>query len=234
MTDSRPDSEKDPFLELPEASPLMPSCSVSDQIRRHCTHNLKPARPWSRGRRVQAALGLCLLVILGVVAAYTDTPNPSALHLCCSGLWFGAVALLVALGLSDARANTRLWRWLALGLGALGFYAYLEARCTSHVALSEFFGDPTWRSHALFCGSFSLAAGAAALSGMLYLWRRTDPFNPQLSGSLIGLASGIAGALAVGLKCPVTESWHLLLAHGAGVALLIGVGLLLGRRVLCP
>jgi MYXO-CTERM domain-containing protein len=69
---------------------------------------------------------------------------------------------------------------------------------------------------------------------MLVVWRGTDPLTPGLSGALAGVAGGLAGACGIGCACAATETWHLWISHGLMVALLGGVGWLVGRRWLAP
>jgi hypothetical protein len=88
--------------------------------------------------------------------------------------------------------------------------------------------------HAGLCGTFALIVGAIASGGTLYVWRRTDPLTPGLSGALAGLLGGIAAGVGVGIACPSAESWHLWLAHGTTVLVLVIVGAVVGKKWLAP
>lgn len=86
----------------------------------------------------------------------------------------------------------------------------------------------------LHCTTHSLITGAVALSALLWIWRRTDPFSPSLTGGLLGASSGIVGALAVTLVCTNREGFHLLLSHGLTTTALAICGAWIGRRTLTP
>ena len=68
----------------------------------------------------------------------------------------------------------------------------------------------------------------------MLLWRHTDPFSPGLSGALVGLLGGLAGAVGIGFACPNAEAWHMCIGHGLTLAAVGSLGWLLGRRLLAP
>jgi hypothetical protein len=114
------------------------------------------------------------------------------------------------------------------------FFGYLTVMGTSTPPLSEFVAHAESTEHALHCGIFSFLVGTVAAGVILFLWRRTDPFTPRLSGSLAGLIGGLGVATPIGLVCPGTDCWHLWLAHGLTLVLLVGMGATLGKRWLAP
>jgi len=229
------ESGVDPFDEaFLGGSHELPSSHISEQIRQRCTHDLKAVRPWSRARRVQAGSALCvgMSILLGfALCRHHHTSLPKVL---AAVVWLSLVPITLSKGVSDCRYETRTRRWAWALLVPVLFLLYLGACSESHLPFEQFVADPGSRSRALTCTVLSLCTGIGAFAGTMHLWRRTDPFNPQLSGALIGLVGGVSGAIACGIMCPVTESWHLLLAHGFAVVALTALGMVGGRRVLCP
>lgn len=84
------------------------------------------------------------------------------------------------------------------------------------------------------CSTHALITGMVALASLLWIWRRTDPFSPMLTGALLGASSGIVGAIAVTFACSNREGFHLLISHGLTTTALAIVGAGLGRRWLTP
>jgi hypothetical protein len=84
------------------------------------------------------------------------------------------------------------------------------------------------------CTLWSLLFGSVVAGTVLTLWRRTDPFDPGVSGALAGLVGGLTGALTVGVACPNFEAWHLCVGHTLGLVVLGVLGWMVGRRWLAP
>lgn len=108
---------------------------------------------------------------------------------------------------------------IGLALAARGF-SNLSEHLVTRLSMSCFL-------HVLLTGS--IAAGISA-----FIWRRSDPFTPRLTGALLGAFGGLLGVLSVGLTCPSSEGWHLLFGHGLSVCVLAALGALFGRRILSP
>ncbi len=87
---------------------------------------------------------------------------------------------------------------------------------------------------ALVCWARALLSGGLAGGAAMWLFRRSDPWSPGLTGALIGASVGCVGAAAVGLGCPGAELGHLLVGHGLIVPLLMVAGFFVGRRALKP
>jgi hypothetical protein len=211
-----------------------PSARCSEQIRKRCTQGLKAKQPWSRAQRVRIATFVCLGMSLALAVALWHSHSTSWFKILVAGAWLAIVPLTLALGVGDCRHETRTRRWAWVLLVPVTFYIYLVASSDSRLPFTHFLTDASARSAALMCGSIAFFTGVGTFAAILHLWRRTDPFNPQLSGALIGVVGGLSGAVASGLMCPITESWHLLLSHGCVVIALTVAGVFIGRRIVCP
>jgi len=132
------------------------------------------------------------------------------------------------------RSRSCWWRRaLLIGMPA-AFFAYLAISHGNMIPLHTFVASEPLVGHALRCGMIAMLLGAFGSAGVLYIWRGSDPFSPRLSGALIGLMGGIAGALSIGVVCPGQNAWHVLLGHGLSVVGVGLLGLLVGRRILSP
>jgi hypothetical protein len=80
----------------------------------------------------------------------------------------------------------------------------------------------------------ALFFGALIAGGALVAWRRTDPYNPGISGAMIGLVAGLASGSGMSIACASHEVVHSCVAHGAVVFALALAGFGLGRRLLAP
>ncbi|MEZ4220260.1 MAG: NrsF family protein [Polyangiaceae bacterium] len=221
--------------DLPWPDPPAPGAKVAASIRQQCTGNLKP----KRGLSARARALLTLVLTLAVVAvfgglAHAERPE-GALRAALFGAAGWAVVLLAVLSVGLLRPpgrRSRMRLLLAATVPAV-FFGYLAFAASSQLPLGEFFTSGHGGG-ALGCGLHALLFGAIVGGGTLYLWRGTDPLSPRLSGALVGLVGGLAGAITIGVACPSGETWHLWLGHGAALLTLVACGALFGRRVLSP
>jgi hypothetical protein len=225
------------FQHLPWPEPERPSAELSASIVKQCTDGLQPKRGMTAMTRTVLSLLLALGVVLvfGVLSHVQRPEGAMRAALFGAAGWAVVQALVLAAGFlrppgRRGVATARLA--LAVGVPVL-FLAYLAFAASEQLPLGEFF-SAGHGGGALGCGLHALLFGAISGGGTLFLWRRTDPFSPRVSGALAGLAGGLAGAVTIGVTCPSGETWHLWLGHGAAVATLAVAGALLGRRVLSP
>jgi hypothetical protein len=144
------------------------------------------------------------------------------------------IVLFVSHGqLPDRRCSCKLrWATVMVVLGV--FVAHLTINSTSILSFEQFLAVPRSLRGTVVCGIHALLFGALAYAALFVLWRRTDPFRPKLTGALTGLAGGLVGAVALDMTCACSEGWHLWLAHGATLVLLVVAGGLAGKRWLTP
>lgn len=82
------------------------------------------------------------------------------------------------------------------------------------------------------CMGLSMVIALAPLAGFLFLRRGTEPRRPSALGAGAGAVCGAWAAVAVDLWCPLTSSSHVLVGHVVPLVVLIGLGALLGSRLL--
>jgi hypothetical protein len=225
----------DLFATLQERERALPSSACNKQIREACTSDLKACHAMSAKARSLASLGLLLFVGVSVLLlSRQQLSGFTAAALWGATGWAVIQVLLLLLGLTRQRTSSARTR---LGLALLvpaAFLLYLTLIRSSTSSFAAFMHQPQQTRHALHCGAFSFVIGAIAAISILLLWRRTDPFTPRVTGSLAGLMGGLAAATPIGLVCPGTDGWHLWLAHGVSLILVVALGAVLGRRWLCP
>jgi len=231
-------SERDPLDDLPWPKPAEPGEAVSESIRRQCTHALTPA-PCARAHRRAA---LSLLLPMAAIGLFTflailrgDTSDVVRAALYGVGGWAIVIVavLLGGLAFPPGRRPARRFRlFAALSIPVL-FVLYITTTAAAHDSFSSFAQGATGY-HAVRCGISCLMLGAIVTTGVLLVWRGTDPLTPGLSGALAGLVGGLGSALALGVACPSHEAWHVGISHGLVVVAMVAVGALVGRRLLAP
>jgi hypothetical protein len=84
----------------------------------------------------------------------------------------------------------------------------------------------------LGCLGFTVLLGVGPFCAFLFARRRSDPVRPRWTGAALGAASGAWGAVAMHARCICADSIHLVVAHAVPIAILGGVGWLVGKHVL--
>jgi hypothetical protein len=232
-------TQKDPLADLPwPGATVTPSETCSQAIRGACTKGLCPQRGVSAIGRALMTLGLSVLLI-GYYTWYALADHrPSALVrtavLGAMG-WLGAQALLIFATLArppGKRGSRALRLGILLGVPLL-FVGYLGLVSNEHFSFTKF-SHGSAAGHAIGCGLVALFFGALIAGGALVAWRRTDPYNPGISGAMIGLVAGLASGSGMSIACSSHEVFHSCIAHGAVVFALSLAGFGLGRRLLAP
>ena len=221
----------DPFAQLAAQAPR-PRDSVLQSIHRDLDKDTKPRRCLSKLQRVMLSASLLALgLVLASAKALVVHPQP---------LLVAAVALMSVAGLFLAGAMPQgrsllqlpVRRSLVFMLVAAVFVA-LVLRAESFLTVGEFIlGDGL--ASTTVCLVHSLMGGVAGTILLMFVWRRSDPFSPSISGALLGCLGGLMGTLSVELLCENGEGWHLTLGHGLPVLALALVSMLVGRRWLAP
>jgi hypothetical protein len=212
----------DLFASLREREAKLPSSTCNQKIHSTCTKDLQACQAMSARRR--SLISLAVLLVVGTALLILTRRGLSGVT--AAALWGAlgwAIVQTVILFLGFARQQSGSSTRVRLGMTVLVpllFFGYLTLIRTSSPPLGEFIAHSENTGHALHCGLFSFVIGAFAACGILFLWRKTDPFTPRLSGSLAGLLGGLGAATPIGLVCPGTDCWHLWLAHG--LSLVVG------------
>jgi hypothetical protein len=206
---------------------------VSDDLARPRSAGLLSGRLLSKAARLTASALLLLLGLLGTTFKGWSL-NPELLlavaTICAFGLGAGVLGLGVPAGKNHLRLEGRRAIVAVLLLALVGM---LLARQSEAVPLSEFLS----KSHvlaALKCAVHCLWTGGLYLAGLLFIWKRTDPFSPRLTGALMGVISGLLGNVGLSFLCSNLEVMHLFFGHGLAALVLGVVGQWSGPRVLSP
>lgn len=225
-------TKNDPFSQLAARTPL-PRDSVLTSIQKELHQDPTSYRSLSRGARVGLSAGA---LVLGLVFTSVNAifSNPGALAIAAAGLSLSFVGLLLAgtVPMAEHRLGIGGRRTIVLALGLFLFVA-LALHADSYLSMAQFLDDDSVR-RATKCASHALLSGVVGAACLMFLWRRTDPFSPGVSGAFFGLAGGIMGALSVEILCAHREGLHLIVGHGASALILTGACMLLGRKWLSP
>jgi hypothetical protein len=232
-------TQKDPLADIawPGAT-VTPSETCSKAIRGTCTKGLCAKRGVSAAVRGAVTMGLCaLLLVYYAWYAWTQRkPSGAEMTLLYGALgWLGAQAVLVFVALvrpPGKRGSRALRLGLLLGV-PLVFVSYLALMSGEQLAFSKFTQGYSG-GHAIGCGLVALVMGALVAGGAMFAWRGTDPYNPGLSGAMIGMVGGLASGAGLSVACPSHEAFHACFAHGLVVFALAAAGFGLGRRLLPP
>lgn len=82
------------------------------------------------------------------------------------------------------------------------------------------------------CSASIAALSVPMLAALLWMLRGMAPTRPALAGASAGLMAGAIAGLVYSLHCPETAYAFLAVWYVAGMALMAGVGALLGSRLL--
>ncbi len=231
-----PEIDCDALLRNASKSCPMPRADVREAVRRECTAGLCAKRVGSRRNRILACGGLFAFIVGGSAFLASGVLGIGYASAALWGALGWAIVLLaiLAVNLRPQSVHAGIWRALVLLGVPGGFFWYLTTQSGPGPSFLDFINDTGMCVHVVKCGLMSLVVGAMASAGMFYVWRASDPFSPRLSGVVLGLAGGIAGALTAGFVCPGQDAWHVVFGHGLGVVVLAVGGAALGRRVLSP
>lgn len=232
-------TQKDPLADIawPGAT-VTPSEGCSKAIRGACTKGLCKERGISATGRALLTIGLCLLLVAYytwfAVAEHRVSGVVRTAMFGATG-WLGAQAVLVFVALArppGKRGSRAVRLGLLIGVPLL-FLGYLGLLSTETFGFAKF-SQASTAGHAAGCGIVALLFGALIAGGALIAWRRTDPYNPGLSGAIIGMVAGLASGSGMSIACASHELVHSCVAHGAIVFVLALAGFGLGRRLLAP
>jgi hypothetical protein len=199
--------------------------------------DLKPVRrlppPWLRAL---VWLGVVLAVALFLVATRTLLPalgiignDPFMLPGAYASL---ATAILAAIAAFELSLPDRSDCWMWLPLPALVVWIVLNGLgCLATLAIP---GTETSPFQFMVCLSLIFAISLPLTVAMIIMLRRARPLRPLRVGVLGGLAASAAAATLLILIHPHDSAVLDLAAHAVAVALIIGLNVLLGGRLLVP
>jgi hypothetical protein len=208
-----------------------PSSETRDAIRRAVKDDLKPVRALSMQARALLALAVAVLasvVGFALFGGLADAAASAPLRIGLVVVSLSTVAMVVAFtprAVGQASRNLKIASIAAVGLG---WTAYLALHCESGRLACALEGP------AFGCAFRGLVIGVLGGAGLFWLWRKTDPWTPRLSGALVGGAAGCIAAATVTMLCGGLSAGHLIVGHWLVVPILAIMGALAARRVLAP
>jgi hypothetical protein len=199
--------------------------------------DLTPVRrlppPWLR-----AAIWLVAVLVVGAVLVATRTllpalgiigNDPFMLPGAYASL---ATAILAAIAAFQLSLPDRSDAWALLPLPALAVWVALNGLgCLATLAIP---GAQTTPTQFLVCFSLILGISVPLTAVMIVMLRRTRPLRPLRVGILGGLAASAGAATLLVLIHPHDSAVLDLAAHALSVAVIIGLNLALGGRLLVP
>jgi hypothetical protein len=187
--------------------------------------------------RLTAAAGLGILIailFLGAAKGFRPWPMEAAMAMAASvkagyALTLGAPSLLAAARLASPERHGEAWHawiaWPVALLAAVAFGQWLGAPAAARSGM-------LLGSSAQACPSWIVEASLPSLVGLIRIMRTQAPTRPALTGALLGLAAGAAGAGAYALFCPETSLGFIAIWYTAGLASMVALGALLGSWLL--
>jgi hypothetical protein len=208
-----------------------PSDEIRDAIRDAVKADLKPVRALSI--QVRALLALAIAVLASIVGfalfgGPSDASSSAPLRVGLVVVALSVVAMVVAFTPRATGQANRSLKMASTAAVLLGWTAYLALHCESGRLACALEGP------ALVCAIRGLLIGLAGGGALFWLWRKTDPWTPRLSGALVGGASGAIAAATVSMMCGGVSAGHLAVGHWLVVPILAIMGALTARRVLAP
>jgi len=223
--------------ELPEdvfAVDESPSEATREAIRKAVLDDLKPVEAVSVRKRALYVLGIGIASALLVVISFGGAGLRGLAKHAVATIVTAAVAALASLAVAGSftpklqASLGRSYRGMLIASLIIGWTVYLASHVTDQ-ALGTALAGP-----AIGCWLRSMLAGMVGLSAFLYVFRRTDPWTPRVTGALLGACAGAIASAGVGIPCPSETGGHLVVGHWLAVPVLALIGALIGRRTLAP
>jgi len=217
------------------ASPRPPAelrLRVLDAVRRDpAPSRAETARASFRVLARGFAVAVAICVAAALHRSEARTPRPPACILSLELLWLSLAVAATWAAVDRGRSllgRPRAWR---LGVAVLAPAAMVAAWLPVAFAWPETLQDASGLRAHLFCVATTMALAAGPLLAFVYLRRASDPVSPRVTGAALGATAGVWGDAAHVLICSYTSTAHILIGHVLPVALLAGVGAILGDRV---
>ncbi len=226
---TRPDASLD---DLPELASGEASEQTRLLIREAVMNDLAPATAATLSTRAGGVVVMALVVMAAGVASTGAHGMQRALG---APMVVGVGALLAATAVM-ALAFAPRWSSFARGKQLTALMASLLLGWT--LLLWQAHAPDTL--HAIFtptaggCLLRGALCGVVALGGLLWIWRRSDPWTPRLSGALIGTVAGLVAAAGLTMACGSDHAGHLLWGHWLMLPVGAIAGVLLAPYTLRP
>jgi hypothetical protein len=193
-----------------------------------------PAKQLER-RIAQAVAGgsvIVLLLVIGVIGLRPDLRVATGNADFWVKLAYTGCIALIALAGARRLARPEVSGVNAMGLvvpvGALALLAIFELNLSAPAQREALIFGSSWRECPVLISALSLPL----LAIMFRLFAGFAPRRARLTGAVIGLAAGAITAMLYSLHCPETAMTFLLLWYSAGIAIIAGIGAMIGPRFL--
>jgi hypothetical protein len=184
---------------------------------------------WFVARGFAVAFAIC--VAAAIHGSEAKTPRPLGCILSLEMLWLSLAVAATWAGVNRGTSMLGRPKALRMAVAALTPAAMLAAWLPVAFAWPQTLQDASGlRSH-LVCIVMTMILAAGPLVAFVRLRRASDPVSPRVTGAALGAAAGAWGDAAHVLICGYTAPAHILIGHILPVALLTGIGFVLGDRV---
>lgn len=177
------------------------------------------------------AIASAIAIAAGIHGSEAKTPRPLGCILSLEVLWLTLAVAVTWLGVNRGTSMLGRPRRLRFAVAALTPAAMLAAWLPVAFAWPQTLQDASGVRAHVICIVMTMTLAAGPLVAFLRLRRASDPVSPRVTGAAIGAAAGAWGDAAHVLICGYTAPAHILIGHILPVALLTGVGVVLGDRV---
>ncbi|HHH10782.1 MAG TPA: DUF1109 domain-containing protein [Sorangium sp.] len=223
----------DPLDPLDDPLRYQPHEATRLALRHAIVADLQPTKARSLASRGLAVALVGVFAVAVAVASFgvgglTRAATAMPLALGSGAIVAAAAASMFGFGPSSDGSFRKKRQWL-LALALLSGWSFMlwfiHDPATRHSVLT-----PTGAACALRGAMSSLLA----TGGLLWIWRRTDPWTPHLSGAVLGTTAGVLAAAGISMGCGGNHAGHLLWGHWLLVPLSAIVGTLVAPRILRP
>ncbi len=146
--------------------------------------------------------------------------------------WIGTAAAAGAYVLVPPKTTLGRSRGRLLALAVALPVALLGAALAANALFPEALAgsQERWAMNA-HCVKVALLLSIAPLAAFLYVFRRSDPVRPSITGAALGAIASSWGGAILAVQCPNPEPVHVAIAHVLPVIVGAIVGAVLGARV---
>lgn len=197
----------------------------------------QPVSPHAARRQIAQALVIGGGVTLGGVVTLfgvqpgLDTFAHGAPFLVKSAyaISLGGIAIALTLIMARPEAGSRNgWRWVAAPVAGLALLALVELARAPMNNWPDMVMGSSWAQ----CPWRIVALSVPVFIGLCVIIRGQAPTDLRAAGAAAGLLSGAVAATAYALACPESSAAFILVWYSAGIALAMGIGALLGPKLL--
>jgi hypothetical protein len=181
------------------------------------------------GRGFAVAAAICIAA--AIHGSEAKTPRPLGCILSLELLWISLAVAATWAGVNRGRSMLGRPKALRIAVAALTPAAMLAAWLPVAFAWPQTLQDASGLRAHLICIVTTMTLAAGPLVAFVRLRRASDPVSPRVTGAALGAAAGAWGDAAHVLICGYTAPAHIIIGHILPIALLTGIGFVLGDRV---